>query len=322
MSQLELIKQLREKTLAGMSDCKQALEEANWNVEEATNLVKAKGLQNISRNSGKAASEGRVCAELCSFNDCIKTGTCVEINCQTDFVSNSPDFATFSSTLIQCLSNFPNLELFDGSLKFEGTNAVLSPDPAKLQQMHQDLMATTKENVVIRRWARIDVYGDNKTIVQYTHSNNKIAVLLGLEAPSKEDLNNPLFKEFADNTAMQIAAMNPLALSKELLPNEEISRQRSIFETQLKEAGKPEASWPKIIEGKFQKWYREVCLLEQESVISSKMTISALADDLSVKLCSKPGQVKLINFVRFQVGDGIEAVKSELASEVAKLIGG
>lgn len=315
-SKSDLLKELRNLTQAGMKDCKDALEASAWDLNKAVDAVKAKGLQNTSRNEGKVAAEGAVFIALDTDN---QHGTMVEVNCQTDFVGNSEQFKKFAAETTLYLS-FQDLATFDGDMS-KVEFMVADGSSSNVEQYRKETMASTKENVVVRRWFKLDVAGENRAVVQYTHMNNKLGVLLSLEAPSKEALNDTGFKEFAENTAMQIAAMNPVAVSRLDVPLADIERQRAIFETQLREANKPTAAWEKIIAGKFNKWYTDVALLDQESVTTPKMTIEALADELSRKLCGQVGKVKVVDFLRCAVGEGIEVVKTDLAAEVEKLSG-
>jgi elongation factor Ts len=297
----ELIKELRARTSAGMADCKAALVEAEWDIDKAQDLVKARGLAQTARNASKVASEGRVS---------LYGNTLVEVNSNTDFTAGSPDFIAFAELAAKTLGE-ADLAAFSGDLN------TLSVSGKSLEEHRQEVAGKTKENIVLRRWMREEVSGDNRTVFSYVHSNNKLGVLLSMEAPTKEDLDNDEFRDFGNNLAMQIAAMNPLAVSSDKLSQADRDRQQAIFETQLKEQGKPEASWGKIIEGKNRKWYSEICLLDQESVFCSKTSVKQLVDQLSLKL---GGPVKILNFMRMVVGEGIEKEPQDLAADVAQMI--
>lgn len=314
-SNSELLRELRELTAAGMKDCKDALEEANWDLSKAVDIVKTKGLQNVSRTAGKVAAEGRVVADL---NASASKGTLIEVNCQTDFVAKNPDFIAFAA-IAGCVLGSMDLHNFSGDLS--KAELMIDNKVDNLENVRKEIIASTKENVVVRRWLSLDVQGDNRKVFQYTHSNHKLAVLVAMEAPDYFAVSSPDFKELADNVAMQIAAMNPLAVSRDKVPETEVERQKAIFETQLKELNKPEAAWPKIMEGKFNKWFTEVCLLDQEAVFATKTSVSTAMDNVSKQLCGEAGKIKVLNFVRCQVGEGIEVEKTDLAAEVEKLSG-
>ena len=161
--------------------------------------------------------------------------------------------------------------------------------------------------------------GDGGAIVSYVHMGGKIGVLLSGEAPTAAAAKEPAFIEFLDNCAMQIAAMSPTVVDKSEVAEAEIAKQKEIFAAQLKDEGKPEAAWPKIIEGKVTKWFTEITLLGQDNVWGAEGTIDKLRQDLGKKL---GGEVKLHSFFRYGLGDGIEKKVDDLAAEVAKMTGG
>lgn len=299
MSNTELIKELRAITQAGMKDCKDALEEASWDLQKAIDIVKVKGLNVVSGREGKIASEGVV-----SVFPAQTLTSMVEVNCQTDFVANSPDFRKFADTV--------SFQVYQTTVDGEPFS------PQKVEEERQKIVSSTKENVVIRRWWVEETADPKAQVFNYVHSNGKIGVLLTLLAPSVESTRDQAFTELGNDLAMQIAAMNPLAVSIDRIPQEAEARQVAIFETQLAELKKPAAAWPKIIEGKSKKWYTEVCLLEQESIVVPKTTVGQVVKNISTKL---GGEVQVVNFIRCQVGEGIEKKKDNLADEVAKLSG-
>jgi elongation factor Ts len=298
MSNTELIKELRALTQAGMKDCKDALEESSWDLQKAVDIVKVKGLNIVSGREGRVASEGRV-----TLGPSGNGIAMVEINCQTDFVADSKDFKSFCTKTLAVLSS--NVEGFSTGL---------------VEDARKEVVASTKENVVVRRWWLEESLHPTTGVFSYLHSNNKIGVLVTLQAPSEAVVNSSEFHALGNELAMQIAAMNPLAVSADRIPTEEKTRQESIFITQLKEdvKPKPEAMWPKIIEGKFRKWNTEVCLLEQESVVVAKTSVRQVIKNVGDKL---GGEITVVNFVRCQVGEGIEVKKDNLAEEVSKLTG-
>lgn len=298
MSNMELIKELRALTQAGMNDCKASLEEANWDLQKAVDLVKAKGLNVVSGRGGKVAADGLVMSAPAGTRGV----ALVEVNCQTDFVANSPTFKAFARLVAESVAqSFVNNEPFN----------VESVEPARVE-----LVSTTKENVVVRRWWIQEASAPGAKVFSYTHSG-KIGVLLTLLASSEDDAKDSVFRELGEDLAMQVAAMSPLAVSSEHLSPEDMERQKGIFMTQLTELKKPEATWPKILEGKFNKWFTEVTLLAQESVVHPKTTIAQVVENVGKKLS---GPVQVVDFVRCQVGEGIDVKKENLADEVAKMM--
>lgn len=301
MSNQELLRNLRNITQAGIFDCQEALKASNFDLNQAIDMVKAKGLSNTARTSAKVAAEGRIYHSVLDNRQSL-----AEINSQTDFISGSPEFLEFGDKVATYVVNN---ELFNGNLNYH----LAFGDEKTLEQQRLDLIAKTKENIVVRRWASLETTLSNQTIVSYLHSNAKIGVLLLLQAETKESLAVPEFKEFSENVAMQIAAMSPIAISRNLLPKEDIERQKAIFETQLKDLKKPEISWPKILEGKLNKWFEDVCLVDQKSVIEPKKTVGQLLGQLNY--------VSILSFVRFQVGETVEVKKDNFVEEVEKLSG-
>jgi elongation factor Ts len=305
----DLIKQLRDITSAGMSACKEALLACGDDLQRAIDHIKAKGLQNASNRSGRITAEGVV---KLAMSDNRRTAVLVEINSETDFTSRSPEFNEFA----QAVANSAMMHFAQGS----GSPIAPFELSTVLEDWRHKLIATTKENVVVRRWWVQDVFGDNRTIASYLHNNNKLGVLVSLEAPT-EVLKTDEFKELAENIAMQICATNPMAVSRDQLPIEEIHRQRAIFEEQVKD--KPEKSREKIIEGKFNKWYSTETLLEQEAVMKPKTTITQMMDELSKQLTGEAGKIVVMSFLRGQVGEGLVVEeKEDLAEAVAKTIEG
>jgi elongation factor Ts len=284
-----------------MSDCKAALEEVGWDLQKAVDVIKVKGLNIADGRSGRAAAEGKV-GMLVDPNTGI--GYMMEINCQTDFVANSEGFKSFASHAMMSLYS---------SIEEGGTFTADDVESAR-----KEVVASTKENVVVRRWWVEQPLSSNVRVVGYQHPNAKIGVLVTVQAPSEETANTTEFQSLCDDLAMQIAAMSPLAVSPDRLSPEDTDRQLTIFQTQLKEANKPEKMWPKIVEGKLRKWEAEVCLLEQESIVIPKTSVGQIVKNVGTKL---GGEIAVVNFVRCQVGKGIETKKDDFVSEVEKLSG-
>lgn len=298
MNNTDLIRELRSLTAAGMKDCKDALEEAGWDLQKAVDIVKVKGLHIVSGRSGKVAADGLV--SIASWHGGDEQQFMVEVNCNTDFCANSEDFKKFVHHTMDTLCQ-------------KGGAFQVSD----VETWRQGVVALTKENIVVRRWWIEDAQNPKVRVFSYLHSNNKIGVLITMLAPSEEVAKGLEFKSLGEDLAMQICAMNPLAVSPERISPDEVDRQKAIFETQLKEENKPEKMWEKILMGKFSKWHKDVCLLEQESVVVPKTTVKQVIKDVGTKL---GGDIEVINFVRCQVGEGIEKKTDDLAAEVAKMM--
>jgi elongation factor Ts len=304
-----MIKELRERTQAGMSDCKAALEEEGGDLDKAVENILKKGIVKAASRAGKVATEGEVRTVI---TDGGSRGTIVEVNTQTDFVSRGEAFKEFVSQVLLVASKLD-----------KGKDLLAQTYPGKsttIDVERQELTAKTGENTVIRRWDVVKA-SSGGIVHSYIHMGGKLAVLVEAYAPSTTDKE---FVEFVDNSAMQIAAMNPMVVSKDKLSPADLAKQKEIYEAQMKEekaAGTlkaPEAAWPKIIDGKINKWFTEVTLLGQESVTTPGSTVEKLREELSKKL---GGDVKIASFVRFALGEGIEKAKDDLAAEVAKMTG-
>jgi elongation factor Ts len=305
MNLTESIKQLRETTQAGMADCVSALKEASGDFDKAVDILKVKGKNIVSGREGRVAAEGLVVLAEVPYNN--QAVAMLEVNCQTDFVARSGAFAVFAALAVAELgSSFTLKTEFD-------VNAPL------VASAKENLISSTKENVSIRRWWIEEAVSPYAKIFHYSHPGNQLGVILTLNLinPVANILLAPDFLALGNDLAMQVAAMNPIAISIDTISDEDKARQRSIFESQLREANKPEASWEKIIAGKFNKWYSEVCLLEQESVIMPKTPVKNVISQLGNKYSCK---IEVASMIRCQVGEGLVKEKTDLASEVAKLI--
>lgn len=302
MSKSDLLKELRTLTQAGMKDCHDALREANDDLEKAVDIIKTKGKNIVSGRENKVASEGLIVAGNIGSD---KTVGMIEVNCQTDFVSRNPDFKAYADDSFNLLLN---AHLQSKPLDLNSQLAV---------DLRTDIIAKTKENCVVRRWWVEEVVSDNCKTFFYIHNGGKLGVILSLQAPSVEAANDKAFMSLGADLAMQVAAMNPLAVSSDRLDTTAVERQKAIFETQLRELNKPPATWSKILDGKFNKWYTEACLLNQESVTVPKTFVQQVIKNVGNQL---GGEIKVINFIRAEVGEGLEKKQDNLAEEVAKLI--
>lgn len=296
MTNTEMIRELRALTSAGMKDCKDALEETGYDLQKAVDVIKVKGLNIADGRTGRVASEGKVGILFTGSN---QPSYIAEINCQTDFVANSPDFKQFAATAITRLGEV-------------GTDFT----PEMVEDARKEVVAKTKENIVFRRWQTVTP-GTNERVFAYQHSNARIGVLITLQASTEEIANSDDLRALGEDLAMQVCAMSPLAIAPERISTLDKDRQEVIFRTQLAEEKKPEKMWDKILEGKFRKWNTEVCLLEQESVVIPKTTVKQVVKNVGAKL---GGEVTVVDFTRYEVGEGIAKKKEDLAEEVAKLM--
>lgn len=310
----QAIKELRERTQAGMSDCKSALTEAEGDMEKAVEIILKKGLAKSAKKASAAATEGEVRASVSADR---RSATMIEVNIQTDFAARNDAFRDFVGQVLTAAEGAK-----------EGADlAQVQINGKPIAELSQELTARIGEKVDARRWARVSIpEGKHGVCTAYVHLGGKIGVIVSVEADSAEVAAHPETLKFVDDTAMQAAAMSPIALRREDIGEDVKSKQKEIFEAQLREdpKPKPEAAWPKIIEGKFNKWFSEAVLLEQESVEAasrgeSGQTIAKLAEAAGK---AAGGTLTLTRFFRFERGEGIAKKEDDFAAEVAKMAGG
>lgn len=277
MSKLDLVKQLRLLTQAGINDCYEALRESNNDLDKAVDIIKTKGQNILSNIDGKETSEGLVLVKSVSP----KSVAMIEVNCQTDFVARNPDFKKFAEDVLDYFINNKDLNLND-------PNVV---------NMRTNIISKTKENCTVNRWKLFESL-DNQQTFSYVHSDNKLATMLTIQVSNTNLLDSEELKSLGDNLCMQVASMNPLSLSIESLSSNVIERQKNIFEEQVKELNKAPLASSKIVKGKLNKWYKEVCLLEQDLVFDTKIVVKDFIKNISNKLnCN----INVVDFVRFKI---------------------
>ena len=302
----QAIKELRERTQAGMSDCKNALVEAAGDMDKAVEIILKKGLAKSAKRASAVATEGEVRAVVSADK---RQATLVEVNIQTDFAARSEGFQKFLADVVEVASKAK-----------AGDDLGKAPLAGKtVAEVATELTGKIGEKVDVRRWERLEVpAGKQGLTAAYVHLGGKIGVILSIETESDAAAKHAEVVKFAEDTAMQIAAMTPLVLKRDDVDAGQIAKQKEIYEAQLRDdpKPKPEAAWPKIIEGKLVKWYSEIALTEQESVVVPGQTIAQLADAAGKAAGAK---IVLTKFVRFERGEGLEKKEDNFAEEVAKM---
>jgi len=295
-----MVAELRNKTGAGMMDCKKALNEAGGNMEEAVDILRKKGLSAAAKKSGRVAAEGSVVA--CGEG---RRGALVEVNAETDFVAKNEGFQNFAGGICEVvLEKSPSsLEALHG-LDYPGSGRSVAEELT-----HQ--VATIGENMNIRRFERFEV--TDGVVASYVHAGGKIGVLVEL---TSEKGDNEQVQALARQMAMHIAAANPLYLKHEDVPADILEREKDIMASKAKESGKPENIIPKIVEGQLNKFFGEICLLEQAFVIDPDQKINQVLKNVGKEV---GGDVQLTGFARYQLGEGLEKKADDFASEVAAL---
>jgi elongation factor Ts len=306
----QAIKELRERTQAGMSDCKGALEEAAGDMEKAVEIILKKGLAKSAKKAGNVAAEGEVRAAVSGDK---RAATMVEVNIQTDFSARNDAFKQFVGDVLAVAEKAP-----------AGADLSTQPLAGKtVADVAIDLTAKIGEKIQARRWDRVTVpAGKHGICYAYVHLGGKIGVIVAVEAETPAAASHADVASFAENAALQNASMNPQVLKRGEVTPEMVAKQREIYEAQMREdpKPKPEAAWPKIIEGKLNKWYSEIALLEQESVVVPGQTIDKLREAAAK---AAGAGVTITRFVRFERGEGVaKAEKDDFAAEVAKMAGG
>ncbi|GGC41862.1 elongation factor Ts [Novosphingobium marinum] len=299
------VKNLRERTGAGMMDCKKALEEANGDFEAAVDSLRAKGLAAAAKKSSRTAAEGLVGVAVEGTK-----GVAVEVNSETDFVAKNDQFQDFVRKTTQ-------VALGQSSDDVEALKSASYPDGGTVSDKLTDNVATIGENQQVRRMKTVSV--PNGIVVPYMHNAaapnlGKIGVLVALESDAGADVLEPLGKQIA----MHIAAAFPLALSADDLDQELIERERKIAAEKAAESGKPENVQEKMVEGAVAKFAKENALLSQVFVMDNKTPVAQVVEQAGKEAGTK---IVLTDFVRYQLGEGIEKEESDFAAEVAAAAG-
>ena len=298
----QLVKELREMTGAKMMDCKKALVETEGNIEKAVEFLREKGLADAAKKSGRVAAEGVVKTYI---SDDKKTGTVLEFNCETDFVALNEEFVAFADKLAKMVAE-TSVATVEELLnqKFDGD--------ATASESLKALIAKLGENMSVRRFTKFSV--EKGIVKSYIHGGGRIGVLVEVSC----DKSSEILDEVAKEVCMQIAAANPLFLSKDDVDAESMEKEKEIYRVQALNEGKPENIVEKMVIGRIQKYFKEVCLLEQPWVKDSDKSITKFLEEKSKEVGSP---IKVTRFVRYERGEGIEVEKVDFAEEVARQIG-
>ena len=284
----ELVKQLREKTGAGMMDCKKVLTETDGDMEKAAELLRERGIAKAAKKSGRIAAEGLVATYVSADK---KVGSIVEINAETDFVAKNDEFVNFVNDVAEIVATSNPTDV-DGLLEtsYKGTGKTV-------KEVLTEKIATIGENMTIRRFERFESTG---LIESYIHGAGKIAVLVDF---SKGNSN------VAKDICMQIAAARPEYVNREAVPQDRVEKEMEILKAQAMNEGKPAEIAEKMVQGRIGKFYSEICLVDQEFVKDSNVKVSEVL---------KNNDADIVRFARFEKGEGIEKKEENFAEEVMK----
>ncbi len=284
----ELVKQLREKTGAGMMDCKKVLTETDGDMEKAAELLRERGIAKAAKKSGRIAAEGLVATYVTADK---KVGSIVEVNAETDFVAKNDEFVNFVNDVAEIVAekNPADVEsLLETSYKESGKT---------VREVLTEKIATIGENMSIRRFERFESKG---LVESYIHGAGKIAVLVDFAKGETE---------LAKDVCMQIAAARPEYLNREAVPQNRVEKEMEILKAQAMNEGKPAEIAEKMVQGRIGKFYAEICLLDQEFVKDSSVKVGELI---------KNKGAEIVRYARFEKGEGIEKKEENFAEEVMK----
>lgn len=292
-----MVRELREKTNAGMMDCKKALEETKGNFEAAIEWLRTKGLASAAKKADRLASEGIVVA----INEG-SSATLVEVNSETDFVAKNDIFKNFVTDLAKTLNQSPLTNEMDQALKLKLSNGVTIEEGIK------ESIAKIGENLVFRRFSH---WTSPSVLHTYVHGDGKIGVVVELETSATQ---NDKVRSLANDLCLHIAAMNPLALSADDVPSEVVEKERSILKAKNLEQGKAPEMIEKILVGQIKKFLSESCLLPQWFVKNPEIKV----EDHIATVAKEVGQpITLKRYTRYELGEGLEKKVNNFAEEVA-----
>ena len=286
-----MVKELREKTGAGMMDCKKVLTESNGDMEKAIELLRERGIAKAAKKSSRIAAEGLVGAYISEDK---KIGAIVEVNSETDFVAKNEEFKAFVEIVAKQVAEKAPKDMED----LLAQKSISEPDKT-IQEVLVNKIATIGENINIRRFVRFETEG---LVGKYIHGEGKIAVLVNMKKGDDET---------AKDVCMQIAAAKPEYLDEASVPADRIAKEKEILKAQTMNEGKPEAIAEKIVEGRIGKFYSEVCLVDQEFVKNPDIKVSELL---------KQKDAEVSEFAKFELGEGLEKREENFAEEVMKQI--
>jgi len=296
----KMVSELRGKTGAGMMDCKKALNETDGNMEEAIDYLRKKGLSAAAKKAGRVAAEGMIAAAGSG-----NAAALVEVNAETDFVAKNDKFQAFSKGVAEAV-------LASDPADVEALKAVEFPGSGRNvgdELTHQ--VATIGENMNLRRFARFEVASGS--VASYIHAGGKIGVLVELACSAGD---SEALQGLARQIAMHVAAANPQYLTRDEVPAEVVNREKDIMRTKAIESGKPENIVDKIITGQINKFFGEICLVEQAFVIDPDQKVGKVVESYGKE---NDCEIQLTRYVRYQLGEGIEKKEDDFAAEVAEL---
>lgn len=296
----KMVSELRERTGVGMMDCKKALVKTDGDIDKAIEILREKGLAAAAKKAGRVAAEGLISTYITEDH---KVGAIVEFNCETDFVAKNDDFITMSNNLAKqaAVSSASSVEEF-------AAEKYIADESKTVQDAISALIAKLGENMTLRRFGKITA--DKGIVSSYIHGGGRIGVLVNVESE-----NNNVLAEVAKELTLQVAATNPLYMVREEVAQDALDKEKEIYKQQALNEGKPEKVVEKMVEGRIQKYYKEVCLMEQLYIRNQDINIKKFIEEKSKENGS---EIRIASYVRFEKGEGIEKKEEDFAEEVRK----
>ncbi len=295
------VKTLREMTNCGMMDCKKALTETDGDMDKAVEYLREKGIATAVKKAGRIASEGLVTSAV--FGN---VGVVVEINTETDFVAKNADFQKFVMDVAECIAKTNPADV-------EALKAAPLYDGQTVGEALTEKIATIGENMNLRRFERFE--GVNEA---YIHGGGRIGVLVNFKLGDDSKADEPAFRAAAKDVAMQIAAVQPKYVKSDEVPADVLEKEKEILKAQALNEGKPEAIVEKMVVGRIQKFYKEVCLIEQPYVKDGDLSVAKFLKNVAAEIGT---DIEIVKFARLEKGEGLEKRVDDFAAEVAKMAG-
>lgn len=294
------VKNLRERTGCGMMDCKKALTESNGDMDKAIEFLREKGLAAAAKKSGRIAAEGLV---VSMKDDAKKVGVVLEVNAETDFVAKNEKFVNFVNDVALTIIN-ENPADMDALMACKCANSEMT-----VEEELREKILTIGENMKIRRFERME--GD---LVAYVHGGGRIGVMVQFNTDLADKAE---FDAYAKDIAMQIAAVTPQYLNESEVPAEVVAKEKEILTVQAMNEGKPANIAEKMVAGRIKKFFKDVCLVDQQFVKDSDKSVAQYTADTAKAL---GGSIEIVKFVRFEKGEGLEKKEENFAEEIAKMV--
>ena len=300
-----LVKELRERTNAGMMDCKKALVASEGDMDKAIDWLREKGLAQAAKKASRIAAEGVVTKYL---TPCGCTGVIVEVNCETDFVAKTDNFQAFANNVAKHIAKANPADV-DALM----AQKFVDDESKSIEDLVSEATVAIGEKISVRRFVRYKTEG---IVDAYIHLGGKVGVLVEVATDEKGKESEEV-KQFAHDLALQIAAAKPEAVRREEVDPEKLNKEREIQRAKFLEEGKPEKIVDRIVDGQIEKYYKDVVLLDQQFVKDGDKTIKGLMAEISKKVGAP---IDIVRFARFERGEGIEKRKDDLAGEIAAMM--